>query len=910
MAVGAGAQAADDPQGVSAADTNSDMQEIVVSGIRKSIASAAERKRDADLIMDSIAQEDLGKFPDANVAESLQRVPGISIDRSSGEGQKVTVRGLGPQFNTVLFNGRTLANDSYGRDFSFDLLPAELISGADTYKTSVARVQEGAIGATINLHTARPFDLPGPHGVVALKENFETAGDDKQPQAFALLSDTFAQDKLGVLASVSYQKRSPSINSVTSDGYLPNVAVGPSSAPLYQDVYAPRNINVNNSLDHRERLGATLVGQFKPNSDLTITVDGLYDHFKDDADNKSLGLWFEPSQYTAATINSNRTVTSLTTSGHADMINQSSLRDTSTYEGGLNADWQATDTLHVVLDATASRAHNDGAGKSFFTVTGVPTTYSFTEGPVGELPSVFGFTPGATTNTNGAYTHLAQRSGNDVVDRVTETKLDLDWTPDYGLFHALRGGFGYTDRKRTTFSAGTLNVNCLYCGYPTLTPSSLLSTFTVKGLGGNLPTSFLAYDPNAYLAYLSSPAALSALDAAQNLAPGTSAANLQSQSQGNGFNSVANPADFVQEKVYAAYAETDFKGKLYGVDWLLNLGARYVVTDMSAGSQSRALVDLLPVTNDPTIYNAVYQNNGQYVPVSASHRYYSFLPDFNLTLKPTSDTVVRLAGSQTLTRPNLGDLRPVTSYDVLRPADMELSGGNPDLKPYKSTNFDISVEWYPTQTTMLSGALFNKDIKDYIVTTIETETVTIANSGNLPVGGFITGPHTASFAAARPHNLGKVNVQGAEVNLVHTFDWMPHPFDGFGVQLNATFVTTDRTFGNMSPNVRFAIVGLSNSQNATLFYEKYGLSARIAYNHRGGFLSSISQGYGGEPLFVMPYGQVDTSISYEIMDGVQILFEGTNITDEKYVTTARYSNQLRGWYDYGARYDIGVRYKF
>jgi len=902
-AAGGAARAAD-------ATPSADIDTVVVSGIRESLASAAARKRDADVVMDSIAQEDLGKFPDANVAESLQRIPGVSIDRSSGEGQKVTVRGLGPQFNTVLFNGRTLANDSYGRDFSFDLLPAELISGVDTYKTSVARMQEGAIGATINMHTARPFDIPGFHGVATAKENFETAGGDKEPQGFALVSDTFDNDKVGLLASISYQRRTPSINSVTNDGFLPNSTLGSTTAPLYTNTYAPRDIDVNNQLDHRTRLGATLVGQYKPSNDLTITVDGLYDHFKDNSVNKSLGLWFEPSQYTAATIDNNRTVTSLTTAGHADMIDQSTLRDTTTYEGGFNADWYATDTLHVVLDATASQAHDDGAGKGFFTVTGVPTSYSYAQGPVGGLPSIYGFTPGATTDLNGALTHLAQRAGSDILDHVLETKADVEWTPELGIFNDARGGLSYTDRKRETFTAGTLNVNCLYCGYPTSTPSSLLSVFNIKGLSGNLPTSFLAYDPNAYLAYLSSPAALAALDAAQHLAPGTSAAALASQSHGNGYNAVANPPDVVHEHTYAAYLETDFKGTAWTIPWLLNVGARYVKTDMDAGSDSRALVDLLTVAGDPTIFNGVYADNGQYVPLSAHHTYYDFLPDFNLTVHPTDTVVLRAAASQTLTRPNLTDLRPITSYDTLRPADLELSGGNPDLRPYKSTNYDISAEWYPAPTTMVSGALFTKEIKDYIVTTISNETVTFANSDHIPVGGFITGPNQATFSASRPHNFGNANVRGAELNLVHTFDWLPQPLDGFGVQGNATFVNTDRTFGKLSPTERFAVVGLSNSQNATVFYEKYGLSARIAYNHRGGFLSSISQGYGGEPLFVQAYGQFDTSISYEVRDGVQILFEGTNVTDAKYVTTARYDNQIRGWYDYGARYDVGVRVKF
>lgn len=320
--------------------------EIIVTGIRASLQSAAGRKRSAAIVQDSITQEDLGKFPDANVAESLQRIPGVSIDRSNGEGRFVTVRGLGPQFNTVLFNGRSLASDNYGREFSFDLLAAELISGADVYKSSQARIQDGGIGATINLRTSRPLDLNGFQVIANIKGNYESNNDKVTPQAFALVSDTFADGTFGLLGSVSYQKRIATVNSVVSGGYLPNVDVGPASNLIYSDVYAPRNMDIGSSRDERTRLGATLVGQWQPSDSLSITVDGLYNKFKSESSSYALGLWFEPSQYSAATIDDNRNVTSLTTSGSADMINSSGVRDTETWETGLNVDWKPNTNLH------------------------------------------------------------------------------------------------------------------------------------------------------------------------------------------------------------------------------------------------------------------------------------------------------------------------------------------------------------------------------------------------------------------------------------------------------------------------------------------------------------------------------------------------------------------------------------
>ncbi|MET0535411.1 MAG: TonB-dependent receptor plug domain-containing protein, partial [Steroidobacter sp.] len=182
------------------------LEEVVVTGIRGSLSESAEIKHSSNLILDSISSEDLGKFPDSNVAESLQRIPGVSIDRSDGEGRFVTVRGFGPEFNTVLLNGRSFASDNEGREFSFDLLAAELIAGADIYKSAMASVPDGGIGATINVKTPRPLELGGFKAIVSGKGMYEELSEEVAPQGFALLSDVFADGKLGLLGAVSYQE--------------------------------------------------------------------------------------------------------------------------------------------------------------------------------------------------------------------------------------------------------------------------------------------------------------------------------------------------------------------------------------------------------------------------------------------------------------------------------------------------------------------------------------------------------------------------------------------------------------------------------------------------------------------------------------------------------------------------------
>jgi TonB-dependent receptor len=263
--------------GTSAEDEPFEIDEIVVTGIRGSLNRAMDIKRNSDRIVDSISSENLGKFPDSNVAESLQRISGVSIDRSGGEGQFVTVRGFGPSFNTVLVNGRSFATENQGREFSFDLLAADLITGADVYKSSVATTQTGALGATINVKTARPLDIGGFKFVASAKGMYEDLSERVQPQGFAFISDTFMDDRLGLLLSISHQSRDAQIDSVETRGFNPN-----SSLPQagLEGVFVPQNFDQITNFENRDRTGVTGVIEYKATDRLHFTVDALWNRFK------------------------------------------------------------------------------------------------------------------------------------------------------------------------------------------------------------------------------------------------------------------------------------------------------------------------------------------------------------------------------------------------------------------------------------------------------------------------------------------------------------------------------------------------------------------------------------------------------------------------------------------------------
>jgi iron complex outermembrane recepter protein len=885
--------------------------EIIVTGIRSSLRSAASIKKNSLSIVDAISSEDLGKFPDTNVAESLQRIPGVAIDRSNGEGRFVTVRGFGPAFNTVLVNGRTFASDNQGREFSFDLLAAELISGAEVYKSSQARLQDGGIGATLNVKTPRPLDLGGFKAVVSAKGQYERNSDKTTPQAFGLISDTFADGKFGLLASVSYQKRDAQTRYIQDRGYLPGSTVGPAANPLFTNVYAPRNQDVGQDDQSRERIGLTATAQYRPNDALTFTVDGLYNQFNVNSRVQALGSWFEPSSYTAAAIDANRTVTSLTTNGNADLIQTSNNRYVKTYALGGNVEWKPNSQLTVKADVSWSRAKDSAGGRNYFTVIGIPSTYSFQEATGNGFPSTTGYTADLTNAALGR-SHIALRQGNSEAERVLEYKLDTEWKSDGGVLDAVRFGLINTNRSKNSQSISTdPNTTCLYCGYNEGASAALLSPLTLKAPGGSgsVPTNILTYDPNAYFAFLESPAQAAARDAARKLAPGTTAALLAAT---NGYAASVQPSSFaVSEKVYAGYLEADFKGNLGGLPWVVNLGARYVHTELTASGRQLALTDLLSVPNDPTIYQAVFANGGAPVATAQRSSYDYFLPNINVKVNLSDKVIARFSASRTLTRPQIRDLAPRTNFDVTRPASLDASGGNPNLKPYTSNNFDISLEWYPTPTTTLSVAAYFKSIDDFIVQTRSAEQFTIANASKLPVGGGITGPNTATFNVRRPRNAENASVRGIELNVTHTFDYLPAPLDGLGLSANATFVDSSAAFDVTSTTTSFALEGLGNSYNLTGFYEKNGFAARIAYNRRGRFLEYlVTPGQGGDPVFRRPFSQVDVRVSYDIKKFAQVFVEGTNVTNSNNITTGRFNNQVLDYIDTGARWAGGVRLNF
>src|SRR5258705_1022951 len=357
---------------------SSEVAEVVVPGFRASLKKSLELKVNDVGIVDAISSEDLGKFPDTNIAESLQRIPGVAIDRSDGEGQFVTVRGLGPSFNSVLVNGRQIASEQTTRAFSFDLYPSEMITGAQVYKSGVASLPTGGIGATINLTTARPFDFSGRQTILSAKAQYEDREKKVTPDVFGLYSDTFASGTIGALLSVYHSKRDSRNDQLNFQwaSFNPSTALAPGTSLVNPagatTGFYPIQYQEIRTFEQRSRTNVEGVLQFRPRDNLTITADAMWNYLKDEA-HEGWFLTFQTLSNMNNIVLDNRGVTqSFTNNALGAYETGSALTDrrVQTRNVGLNVAWEPTAELAVNFDLSYSSASqptgNNGFGKLGF----------------------------------------------------------------------------------------------------------------------------------------------------------------------------------------------------------------------------------------------------------------------------------------------------------------------------------------------------------------------------------------------------------------------------------------------------------------------------------------------------------------------------------------------------------------
>ena len=928
-AVSADPPASDGPRSTPAQATavpDEGIQEVVVSGLRQSLITAEAIKRDSLGIVDAIAPQDIGKLPDANLAESLQRITGVSIDRSGGEGAFVTVRGFGPEFNTVLINGRQIAtptdpSQASGRAFSFDTLASELVSGVEVYKSSVAHLQSGGIGSTINVKTARPFDYDGFKFSGSADANYEENSDKTSPDMSFLVSDRFDDGRFGVLLSGSYQLRRDRLNEAQTDGWLVNpgtptsqinggagVAITPSNPQ--GNLFVPQDFDTLVTFENRQRIGGTLVLQFQPRDDLTLTADALFSRFSDVTDDRSWGHWFTPTNLSNVVTDGNGTAIDMTQSvGQAsDFHDQKFDVQTYTGVGGLNADWKVSDRVDLNVDGSFSRARElpNGGRESQLALLGyLGQTISYhSYGAI--LPYTSGFvdpTSGPYAGVAGGgqqlYQHVMLNRGYGVQDSIGQFRADLEIKgddPNNGLVKLKLGTYYSHDNKDTALYSNDGGTGNETSGYNYVSPPGFPIGIFNAGSGflsgvsgsGKMPTQWLTFDGPALF---------------QAITQQTQTGVNQTAVPGFTFAPPLVNDSFVQERVFGGYLESVFAGSLLDRPFTTVAGVRVEDTQMTVNGLATQFVSLVKLVNDQTQYG-INTNGTSYQ--SSSSSYTDVLPSLSFNWKLTDSVITRFAASQSMTRPTLEDLSPVLTLVTLRPGDFAASGGNANLQPFRSNNLDLSLEYYYGDSNYASLGGFYKDVSNFIV--LNQTTGTVKNN----TGGVLIDPGTgapAQFTITAPANGPTAIVTGLEGAVQHSF-WDT----GMGVQLNGTYVHSNKQLNPADLNDKFALTGLSSSANGVLFYDKRPFEARFAVNWRDHFLQYLAppplNGAGQAVTQVRARYQLDASAFYHINKNFEIFAEGENLTDTYLLKYAYYENQFLYAEDSGRRFKLGARATF
>lgn len=917
---------------------------IVVTGFRKSLQDSINLKRNSPAVVDAVSAEDVGKFPDANVAESLQRITGVAIDRSGGEGQFITVRGLGPEFNAVLLNGRTLATDNDGREFSFDVLSSDIIQTAEVYKSAQPSLQSGGIGAVVNVTTAKPIDRQGLNVSISGAAIYEDLSQDFGTDLSGVIS--WSNGQVGALFGASYNKRNAQIDRNITNGFAlregdaaifaPESSSGltaadigalPTGARVQQQVIFSRDIQ------DRERLTLNGALQFQASDSALITIDGLYSKFEIDSFDTQFSGFFSPP-FLDPQIDANGTVTSFSRPSidfanrnpaiagqvglsQNDNVLTSNNREAETFAIGGNIELDVTDSLKLVGDLSWSRATRDGTNP--FVVLGALAPTS----PLIESTSTTGIS--TITNINTAdfvdptiqRLHFVNVNRTMVEDEVFEARMDADWDVDAGPLATVSVGGIYTDRtkSRDLFdnfadpgfgSLTAAQIFCAYCGYTVPFDTSILSTFSFDGFlsgvdGANtVPPAILNSTFAQAFAELNNPANIND----PNRTGGNTADLLAYLNSGNldptlgiytpSFNPGGSFA--VDEQIYSLYFNTEWGGEFGGgTPWSANIGFRVAWTDVVSSGIDQPVIEFRETPGD-TQLEVVF---GPATTISVPNDYVNFLPSVNFMVEPSADTVLRLSYAKTVTRPTLTALGVANTFGGRSNAPLS-GGGNPLLEAFESDNFDISFEWYFDTLSYFSIAGFHKELGNFI----ETSTLPVTNTVIFPAGNggrLVDEAVQVTFQDTRQRNGLSGSITGLEVALQKTFE------NGFGGIINYTYVSSTR---DNAPAGDLGFNGFTpHTLNITGFYEDGPFAARVSYNYRDGFLV-LGQAEFSEPRQRESFGQVDFSTSYEFNDQFQIFAEGLNVLGEDTRDFSRFPNRLLTYERTGARYTVGVRAKF
>ncbi|MBB5211272.1 TonB-dependent receptor [Microbulbifer hydrolyticus] len=838
------------------------LEEVEVTGYRGSVKKSLNIKRNADVMVDAISAEDVGKFPDQTVADALQRVAGVSVEKSEGEADRVSIRGTAPHLNLTLFNGQHVATaeasasvlNPPSRSFNYSLLPSELIDTLEVHKSAQAKIEEGSVGGTVIIKTRSPLQTEANHVAFSLKNIYQESSGENSPSISGFYNWKNTENTLGF--NLGYVRRDNRIQRDTQGmGYLGYQPVNDADGNV--DYYLPNNVRATRFRSEKDLSTVTANFEWQASDQLNLELTNLFS--KVDRVNQSIS-------------NGIRTLGAAAGAGIINPVMENGV----VVAGSLSADgnngreleesWYSTNNNDGGYETRAHNLELNFAGDGYTLSAQLGTTQA--KGDILDDQIEFEASTDASFDVRGepSYAFAGNLSPSDYATMYTHRNIfDNSEKEDYVQLDL------NIELNNTFFSS--VDVGAKYRDH--LKDSNLHKDVWVVFL-----------DP--YITTL------------DNYADGSVAGDFKggsSSQQGLYEFEYANWVDWtnatptyrsnyrpdysfeLKEQIASFYVQGNIEyDRLHG-----NVGLRYAKTD----STSEGFQLFKPVSWNPDTWTMT--------PASIDNDYKNVLPSLNLAYDLREDTVLRFAAAKVLSRPDYDNLKMTRGFanSIWVPGyDGFGSGGNPNLKPYRATQYDLATEYYFTDSSILSVAYFYKDIDTYIET---------ADVGEDLIGEDGPGYYRITIPV---NGLGGVN-QGLEVNLQHDFN------NGFGVLANYTYSDADmkESEEDIAAGIEKQLPANSrDTYNLTAYYEDHGLSARLAYNYRSKYYTGTSR--NGLDLYRQGYGQLDANVSYRLTDNIDLVVNLLNLTDAEQSSEWGEQGFVGDVHQYGRRIFAGVSAKF
>ena len=890
------------------------IEEVVVTGFRASLNAALAAKQTQVGSADMIVADDIANFPDLNLAESLQRVPGVVIARDAGEGRQISVRGLGPQFTRVRINGieAMSANGSTdasggtnrGRNFDFNTFASELFNNITVRKTASADVEEGSLGATVDLRTGRPFDYDGLTIAGGAQLGYNDLAKNSDPRGTFLISNTFADGHFGALLSVAYTDRKLEDDGSSTvrwqaGGFGPldltYPATGSPTIAQINAAFHPRIPRFDKYEHDQKRLGVTASLQFAPSDATTISLDALYAKFE--AKRNEIFLEAPVFSATGAAGLADTNVVAAEIDANNSLVygvfNDVDIRSEARHDELTTKFTQVTlegkhafsETLNMHAQVGFAEANHDNPVQTtlLFDATNIDG-YSYDYRDNSRLPLITYGTTDVTNPATWALTSIRLRPQS-TINSFQTASLDFEWK----MSDAWKLKFGPQWKNYIFKSTEARRANEAIL--PVAAPVSSYSVLTRFGSGLNMP----AGSVTTWL----SPDLIAAVDALD-----LKNASLYPMS----IQAVLGNNNKVEEDDQGAYVQGDFKYELGTHTLRGNVGVRYVKTDMT--SDGFALVAGAPRATE------------------ATHDYNDVLPSLNVVYDISQELLVRFGASKVMTRPNLGQITPGAAVSVAG-NNHTVTVGNPSLDPFRAKSYDIAAEWYFAPESLLSVALFYKDV-DSFVQTLREQRVFAGNTFGLDnslaiaaCGGVETtacNTTTTLWDFTVPATTEGGPVKGFEVSYQQPFSFLPGVWSNFGAILNYTGVESKITYQTVTSTtgpiviteVTNDLTGLSKSAyNATLYFDNKKFSARVSAAYRSSYLTTVPGRNGNDVEGTAETMNIDFSSSYNFNDHFTVSLEALNLTDEvQDQWVGQDADRLSYHHHQGTQYYLGGRFKF